>query len=317
MRAAILEAPRSVRLGAVARLPPPGPTDALVRLLGSGVCASSLPVWEGRPWFTYPLAPGAPGHEAWGVVESVGAGVRRAQPGHRVAVLDEHAHAEYAVVPSDRLVVVPDTIAGPFPGESLGCAVNVFRRADIRRGHVVAVIGVGFLGAILTRLASRAGARVLAVSRRPYARDVARRFGAAEVIPFESRERAAAAILDATDGRGCPRVIEAVGTQESLDLATDATQDGGTLVIAGTHLDGTRRVDLSVWSARGLEVINAHEKDARVLTESMRVAAGLVASGVLDPSPLYTLFPLDRLGEAMDRMRARPDGFVKAVVTSC
>lgn len=38
-------------------VPPPEPGQLRVRLEGCGICASNLPVWEGRPWFNYPLAP--------------------------------------------------------------------------------------------------------------------------------------------------------------------------------------------------------------------------------------------------------------------
>jgi hypothetical protein len=53
----------------------PLPGEVRVALEGCGVCGSNLPVWEGREWFTYPLQPGAPGHEGWGEVAAVGDGV--------------------------------------------------------------------------------------------------------------------------------------------------------------------------------------------------------------------------------------------------
>src|SRR5205814_8491595 len=60
MTAAVVEGPRAAALACVP-LPQPGDDEVLVRIEGCGVCASSLAVWEGRPWFDYPLAPGAPG----------------------------------------------------------------------------------------------------------------------------------------------------------------------------------------------------------------------------------------------------------------
>ena len=99
--------------------------------------------------------------------------------GDRVATLSQHAYAEYDLASADATVRLPDTLAAhPFPAEPLGCAMNIFRRSDIRGGQTVAIIGLGFLGALLTRLASRTGARVIAVSRRPYSLAVARTFGA-------------------------------------------------------------------------------------------------------------------------------------------
>jgi D-arabinose 1-dehydrogenase-like Zn-dependent alcohol dehydrogenase len=74
MKAAVIAASR--RLEVVDTAPPsPAASQVRVRVEGCGVCASSLPVWEGREWFQYPLAAGAPGHEGWGVVDAVGSGV--------------------------------------------------------------------------------------------------------------------------------------------------------------------------------------------------------------------------------------------------
>src|SRR6185437_13765475 len=137
--------------------------EALVRLEGSGVCGSNLPVWEGRPWFKYPLEPGTPGHEGWGVIEAVGDTVAGFATGDRVALLSTHAYAQHDYAPADALVKLPPQLAGkPFPGEPLACAVNIFRRSDIHPGQHVAIVGIGFLGAALTALAVRAGARVVA-----------------------------------------------------------------------------------------------------------------------------------------------------------
>ena len=52
--------PAEVLRPATVDIPEPGPGQILVRMEGSGVCASSLPLWEGREWFSYPQPPGAP-----------------------------------------------------------------------------------------------------------------------------------------------------------------------------------------------------------------------------------------------------------------
>jgi threonine dehydrogenase-like Zn-dependent dehydrogenase len=72
---------------------------------------------------------------------------------------------------------------------------------------------------------------------------------------------------------------------------------------------------MQLWNWRGLDVVNAHERDPAVYVAGMRAAVEAVASGRLDPSWLYThVYPLDRLGDALDATRDRPDGFLKAVV---
>ncbi|HUR95819.1 MAG TPA: zinc-binding dehydrogenase [Gemmatimonadales bacterium] len=315
MRAAVLAEPGMTRIDAVPR-PEPGAGEVRIQLQGCGVCGSNLPVWEGQPWFQYPLEPGAPGHEGWGVVDAIGPAVDTVQPGDRVAVMSQRAFAEYDVAPAEACVRLPPALAErPFPGEPLGCAVNVFRRSEIGRGDTVVVIGIGFIGAVVARLASRAGATVIAVSRRPFALEIARAQGADIALPLDDYERVVGEVEHLTGGTGADRVIEAIGLQGPLDLAARLTRIRGRLVIAGYHQDGPRQVDMQLWNWRGLDVINAHERDATVVRDGVRAAVELVAEGVLDTGPLFThRVELARLGDALELVRARPDGFLKALV---
>ena len=316
MKAALLTGPGRVRIDEVPD-PEPGPGQVRIRLEGCGVCASNLTPWSGPDWMTFPTEPGDLGHEGWGVVDALGPDVSGLRPGDRVAALSFRSYAAFDVADAASVVRLPAALAGrPFPGEPLGCAMNIFRRADIRPGQDVAIVGIGFLGAILTRLATDAGARVIAISRRPFSLDVARAFGAAETIPMEEdRPAIVARVKELTGGRLCARVIEAVGKQGPLDLAAELTAERGRLIVAGYHQDGPRQVNMWLWNWRGLDVVNAHERDPKIYLEGMREAVDAVASGRLDPSRLYThRFPLERLGEALDATRDRPDGFLKAWV---
>jgi threonine dehydrogenase-like Zn-dependent dehydrogenase len=294
MRAAVLQAPRSITVER-RTVPEPRAGETLVRLEGSGVCASSLPLWEGREWFEYPLESGSPGHEGWGVeVES----------GRPVAVLSQHAFAEYVAVPAERLVPLPAALDGVvFPGEALGCALNVFARSGVRAGDTVAVVGTGFLGLLLVQLCVAAAARTFAFSRRPESLELARSFGAE--TPAEARDET------------CDVVIEAGGVQETLELATRLCRVRGRLVLAGYHQDGRRSVDVQLWNWRGLDVVNAHERDPAVVLRGLRAAADAVVAGRIDPLPLCThVLPLERLEEAFELARTRPPEFVKAVVVT-
>jgi threonine dehydrogenase-like Zn-dependent dehydrogenase len=315
MRAAIVAGPQQIEIEHL-RIPEPGPGEVRIRLEGSGVCASNLPLWEGRPWFQYPSAPGGPGHEGWGVVDMTGEGVSTLATGDRVAALSYRAYAEYDIADENSVVRLPENLAGrAFPGEPLGCAVNVFRRADIQPGHTVAIIGIGFLGAVLTRLASRAGARVVAISRRPFALELARELGADTVIPLEDHSRIVEDVQGMTGGEGVDRAIEVVGLQWPLDLAAELTRIRGRLIIAGYHQDGPRQVNMQLWNWRGLDVINAHEREPAMYVEGIRGAVDAVSTGILNPERLYThTFQLDQLDQAFETMRARPDGFLKALV---
>ncbi|MCA1553264.1 MAG: L-iditol 2-dehydrogenase, partial [Chloroflexi bacterium] len=121
-----------------------------------------------------------------------------------------------------------------------------------------------------------------------------------------------------TAGRGCDVVIEAVGLQEPLTLVGDLTRERGRLVIAGYHQDGTRQVNMQMWNWKGLDVINAHERDSHVYLDGIRAAIDVLARGALDPTPLYThTLSLAELQRAFELMRDRPDGFFKALVVPC
>ena len=312
MRAAVVTGPGEVRVDEVP-LPEPGPGQVRIRVEGCGVCASNLTPWEGPEWMSFPTEPGGLGHEGWGVVDAVGQRVADIQPGQRVTGLSGKAFAQYDVADASALVPLPYGLS--IPGEPFGCAMNIFRRSDIQAGQTVAILGVGFLGAILVRLASHSGARVIAISRREESLELARKMGAAETIPMRDHWQIIAGVKELTGGRFCERVIEAVGKQWPLDLAAELTAEGGRLVIAGYHQDGPRQVNMQLWNWRGFDVVNAHERDPAVALQGIREAIHAIQSGLIDPSLLIThSYALDRLGDALDATRDKPRNFVKAVV---
>lgn len=315
MLAAVVTAPEHVELHEAPR-PVPGPGMVRFRVEGCGVCASNVEPWSGPEWMTFPTEPGGLGHEAWGVVDAVGENVDERMIGERISALSYHGYAEYDVAPAGAVVPLPAELAGlPLPGEPLGCAVNIFARSGIVAGQTVAIVGIGFLGALLTQLAADAGARVIAITRRPYALDVARRMGAAEVIVMDDHWRIIDAVKQLTQGALCDCVIEAVGRQWPLDLAVELVRERGRLVIAGYHQDGPRQVNMQMWNWRGLDVINAHERDPAVYVEGIRAAVALAAAGRLAVGQLVThTFGMADLGAALGATRDRPDGFMKAVV---
>jgi NADPH2:quinone reductase len=316
MRAAVITEPRRVEVREVA-IPEPGPDQVRVRLEGCGVCASNIPPWEGKPWFTYPMLPGALGHEGWGRVDAIGRNVTGIAAGERVAMISNHAYAEYDVAVMDALVRLPSELdCEPFPAEPLGCAMNIFRRSKIDRGDSVAIVGIGFLGAFLTQLASTAGARVIAISRRESALKFAARMGAEETAAMDEHARVIEKVTAFSGGKFCDVVVECTGKQWPLDLAAELTRERGRLIIAGYHQDGPRQVNMQLWNWRGLDVINAHERDPRIYQDGMRAAIHAVRSKRIDPTSLYThRFPLSELGDALNMAAARPDGFMKALVT--
>ena len=316
MRAAVFRQPGEI---VIEELPLPGPAAGQVRLRleGCGVCASNLEPFEGKPWFQYPFAPGAPGHEGWGVIDAVGANVHQWKCGERVATISQRAYATHDLAPADEVIALPPGLDGiPFPAEPLACAINIIRRSQIEPGSTVAVVGIGFVGALLIRLAANAGARVIAIGRRAFTRDLAKRMGADVCLPMDDHWKIIEEVKKLTGGILCRTVIEATGQAWPLDLAAELTRERGRLVIAGYHQDGLRQINMQLWNWRGLDVVNAHERDPQLYLDGMKAAVAAVAAGELDPRPLYThILPLEQLPDAFRLMRERPDGFLKALVT--
>jgi threonine dehydrogenase-like Zn-dependent dehydrogenase len=295
--------------------PSPASDQIRIRLEGCGVCASSLPLWEGREWFSYPTDPGTPGHEGWGVVDAVGPDVRDLSCGEHVAFLSTHAFAEYDLACESQVVRLPFVLRDrPFPGEALGCALNIFQRSDIRPNQTVAVVGVGFLGLLLIRLSANARARVIAISRREYALKMAQQFGAACTI--SSSQNPVEQVRELTNGKNCDRVIEAAGLQFTLDLASDLTAERGKLIIAGYHQDGYRQINLQQWNWNGIDVINAHERDPRRSISGIEDAVKASTSGSLEYTRALTHeFSIHQVNEAFRLLQTRPDGFIKGYIS--
>src|SRR5438093_1483490 len=177
MRAARLVGPRELQLVEVAE-PQPRPDEVLVRLGACGVCASDLNAWRGVPGVEYPLAPGAPGHEIWGVIVQLGESVTGLRIGQLVTGLLWNGLAEMGVTRAENLVAID----APVLGEPIACAMNVLRRAG--PADVLAFVGFGYLAALCSQLLPSA-TRWIAITRRAESRALALRLGAAAAHALE------------------------------------------------------------------------------------------------------------------------------------
>jgi threonine dehydrogenase-like Zn-dependent dehydrogenase len=316
MLAAVLVRPRRFELKEL-EVPEPGPDEVRIKVEYCGICSSNLAPWKGAPWFSYPFPPGAPGHESVGVVERVGANVSGLEIGQQVSMLGNSGFAEYEIAQAKCVVPISSDHEGiPFLGEPLGCAINIFRRSQIRKDDWVAIVGTGFLGTILLQLSAEAGAKVIAISRRASALRIAEKMGANLTLSLENRDHLLDAVRNATGQRLCHVVIEAAGVQETLDIASELTGTRGRLVIAGYHQDGPRLVNMQEWNWRGIDVVNAHERDEAVYIDGIREAAKAVASARIRLAELMShFFPLDRIEEGFQTLELRPEGFIKGVVS--
>lgn len=266
MRSVVLHAPGDVRVEEVADPEIVKPTDAIVRLSAACVCGSDLWPYRGAD----PVeSPTRMGHEYVGIVEEVGDEVTLVQPGqfvvgsffasdntcqicragyHSSCVHRESpgpSQAQLMRVPlADGTLVATPGVPAPDLVPSLLAASDVLGTgwfgavaAEAGPGKTVAVVGDGAVGLLAVLAARRLGAeRIIAMSRHEPRQQLAREFGATDIVA-ERGEEGVARIKDLTDGLGAHSVVEAVGTQESMTQAISATRPGGHVGFVGVLHD--------------------------------------------------------------------------------
>jgi len=305
VRALKLVAPRQVQCVEVAE-PRPGPDEVLVRIDACGVCGSDLNAWRGVPGIEFPMPAGAPGHETWGRVVEAGADVSSLRIGERVTGLMWNGFAALGATPADNLLPVAAEFGSePLLGEPLACAMNVIRRARIGPGDRVAIVGFGYLAALVAHLLPDVAGEWIALSRRSDSRALARQLGASAAHDFSS--------VPDTAWDSFPVVIEAAGVQSALDLATWLTAYAGRLVIAGYHADGPRTVNMQSWNWKGIDVINAHARRPDIYVDALREAFEILRARPLPPL-LSHAWSLDDAADAFAAAEARPPGYIKGIL---
>ena len=333
MRGAVLHAPGDVR---VEERPDPGieqPTDAVIRLAATCVCGSDLWPYRGIEAVD---GPAPMGHEYVGIVEEVGGEVTTVRPGQFVvgsffasdntceicrAGYQTHcvnrqpgaptgAQAQYARIPlaDGTLVATPDLPSDDLvPGllaasDVLGTGWFAAVAAEVGPGRTVAVVGDGAVGLLGVLAAKQLGAeRVIAMSRHEPRQQLAREFGATDVV-VERGDEGVARIKDLTGGLGAHSVIEAVGTQESMMQAIRATRPGGHVGYVGVTHDVSLPGEELFFS--GVHLHGGPAPVRRFLPELI----DLICSRAIDPSRVFDLeLPLEQAAEgyrAMDERRA-------------
>ena len=268
MRGVMMHAPGDVR---VEDRPEPAilqPTDAIIRLSATCICGSDLWPYRGAD----PIHKPSPmGHEYAGIVEEVGSAVTTITPGqfvvgsffasdntceicqagyqtsciHRVGVGSEGAQAQRMRVPlaDGTLVATPDVPADDLvpdflaASDVLGTGWFAAVAAEAGPGKTVAVVGDGAVGLLGVFAARELGAeRIIAMSRHEPRQQLAREFGATDIVT-ERGDEGVARIKDLTNGLGAHSVIEAVGTQESMMQAIRSTRPGGHVGYVGVSHD--------------------------------------------------------------------------------
>jgi D-arabinose 1-dehydrogenase-like Zn-dependent alcohol dehydrogenase len=302
------------------QIPEPGAGSVRIKVQACGICHSDSLTKEGTyPGIQYPRVPG---HEVAGVIEAVGAGVAEWKPGQRVGVgwnggycghcdhcrrgdffacvtgqvtgiTYDGGYAEYMIAPASAVALMPaDLPAGD--AAPLMCAglttFNALRNSGARPGDVVAVLGLGGLGHLGVQYAAKMGFHTVGIARGKDKEALARKLGASLYIDSQAQDPAAELLK-----LGGAKVILATATSgEAMSAVQGGLAVHGTLVIVGAAasmqvsplllLTGCRSVK-GWYSGTSIDSQDALAFSARTGVRSMN-----------EP------FPLERVGEAYDRM---------------
>jgi alcohol dehydrogenase len=338
MKASVYHGPRDIRLEDVPDPSLKDDGDAIVRITRAAICGSDLWFYRG---VTNPGTGSRTGHEFVGIIEDVGPGVRTLRTGDAViapfawsdgtcefcreglqtscvhvgffgGAEKNGGQAELIRVPyaDGTLVKMSDAIAAD--DDKLDASVALCDvmgtghfgvvAADTKPESTVVIVGDGAVGLCAVLSASKIiGAdRVIAVGHNTKRLEMAKRFGATHV--FNSNDTDTQRQITELTRGGAPHVVEAVGNQESINLAVDVTRPGGTIGFVGVpHYEKTPMEDIFY------NHITLRGGPAPVRQYLPQLISSL-ETGHIDPSPILdTALPLSRVADgyaAMDERHA-------------
>ncbi|MCT0162346.1 zinc-dependent alcohol dehydrogenase family protein [Lactiplantibacillus pentosus] len=337
MKTAVFVEPGKVEVRELPKATIKQPTDAVLRIVRACVCGSDL--W----WFrgiSDRKHPSAVGHEAIGVVESVGDEVTHVKPGDFVIAPFTHGCGHCAAClagfEGNCLNNHPDEMVGyqgeylrftnadwslvKVPGQPsdytdaqlndlltlsdvMATGYHAAATAEVKKGDTVVVMGdgaVGLCGVISAKL--RGASRIIAMSRHADRQALAKEFGATDIIA-ERGDEAVKKVFELTDGKGADAVLECVGTEQSVDTAVKVGRPGAVVGRVGVPQKAEMNTNDLFWRNIGLR-----GGIASVTTYDREVLLDAVLNGQIHPGKVFTKrFDLDHVQaayEAMDKREA-------------
>lgn len=232
--------------------PVPHAGEVLVKLAAVGV--NFIDTYQRKGLYKM-QPPFTPGQEAAGVVTALGSGVADVRVGDRVAYAGiVGAYAEYATVPAERVVVVPDGVspkeaaAGLLQGMTahyLTSSTYPLKPGDTCLVHAAA----GGMGLLLCQIAKQKGARVIGTVSTEEKAALARAAGAAEVILY-TKQDFEAAVKELTQGAGVQVVYDSVG-KTTFDKSLNCLAPRGMMILYGQSSGPVAPFDPQVLNQKG------------------------------------------------------------------
>ena len=313
----------------------PGDKQVLVKVDSCAICTLEQRVYSGI-MNKYPFAGG---HEAAGVVESVGKKVTGVKPGDKVAIrllnscgecyycrnghenlcvksfiaetqecaMGPGGFAEYMMAEAADVYKMSDDIelSHAALSEPLACCVHSIGNGKIEMGDDVVVIGIGIMGALHIQLAKLRGARVIACELDEKRLEVAKKMGA-DILINSGKTDAVEEVKKVTEGRGADAVFCTVPVSALAKQAVDmAGKLGRTVFYTSFHPD--KPIEISPNKVHGSEqiitgTVNPQKKDFLIATR-------LLSAKLVDVTELISeRMPLENLEEAFEKA-LQPDTY--------
>ena len=308
--------PETLVIGDV-ELPRPGPHEIRIRIAACGVSYPDTLVIEDRYQFK-PPRPFSPGQEVAGRIDALDEAVLGMAVGDRVfAVLPFGGMAEYAVVPADRSVLMPDAMPFEHGAVFMGAFGTPYhalvQRAALKPGERLLVIGAaGGVGLGAVQLGSTLGAHVTAAVSSTERLLLAKKHGARDGFvyplgPFDDKSRRQLSEIFKSSRAAFDVVFDGVGG-DYTEAALRATRRNGRLLIIGFPA-GVARIPMNLPLLKNYSIVGVFTGSwtERFPDEAALAADGVMAwikEGKLNPR-IDRVLPLERAAEAMSAIADR------------
>lgn len=300
-----------------------GEDDVIVKNHLIGICGSDKNFYRGflppktAEFRQDPSFPFLLGHESGGTVVAVGSKISQYKVGDKVIAFGwNNNYAEYFSSKEFQLQPVPDGIDLDTAslGEPIACAMYSGMNSGVQLGDFVVVMGAGFAGQIIAQCAKLKGAyKVIMVDVLDGKLELAKKLGC-DVTINSTRENVIEIVSELTKGRGADVVVEAAGTEDSFNTATEIIKHNGKFVFY-SWVTKPITLNISRWHDDGLEFINTclvhHTWQERYVwtPEVFRP----IAQGLVDVKSLITNeFSLDDIKAGFD-LADKDDSAIKIV----
>jgi NADPH2:quinone reductase len=291
--------------------PKPGNGEAIVKIGAIGV--NFIDVYFRTGLYKAPQLPFTPGMEAAGTVTAVGPSVSEVQTGDRVAyAMNMGAYADYACVPAWKLVKLPSGVdfkqGAAIMLQGMTAHYLTHSTFALKAGNVALVhAGAGGVGLLLTQIARRIGARVIATVGNDEKAELSRAAGANDVIVY-SRQDFEKEVKDRTEGRGVDVVYDSVGVN-TFEKSLNCLKPRGYMVLFGQSSGPVPAFDPGILAAKGsLFLTRPSLANYAASRQELSWRAGdlfkWVQAGELKLKVDYT-FPLADAGKAHEALEGR------------